>query len=172
MTPFTDPNRLKTIVQGNRATQVGDIAPEQAPPRAVPPSLLHWGVRTPLLALGIALAIYLLLAVTLVLAGRRTAAREAVTLLPNLVLLFKDLIRDPRVPRGSKWLLALGAAWVASPIDLLPEFLPVLGPLDDAVVAALILHHLLKEAGEDVLREHWRGDPATLDRLLRSFAAR
>src|SRR5207253_1910582 len=69
--------------------------------------------------------------------GRRTAAREVAALLPNLFGLFKGLVRDPRVPRGSKALLLFGAAWVASPIDLIPEFIPVLGPLDDAVVAAL-----------------------------------
>ena len=61
---------------------------------------------------------------------------------------------------------------MASPIDLLPEFLPLLGPLDDAVIAALILRHLLKKAGEDILREHWRGDSAILDRLLYALAAR
>jgi len=65
-----------------------------------------------------------------------------------------------------------GAAWVASPIDLIPEFIPVLGPLDDAVVAALILRHLLKTAGRDVVAEHWRGDPTTLQRLLHLFEPR
>lgn len=108
----------------------------------------------------------------LVLVGRRTAAKEIAALLPNLLMLFKRLARDPRVPRGSKALLVLGAAWVASPIDLIPEFIPVLGPLDDAVVAALILRHLLKTAGVDVIAEHWRGEPATLDRLLRLSGSR
>jgi len=108
----------------------------------------------------------------LFLLGRRTAAREVAALLPNLLLLFKGLLRDPRVPRGSKILLVFGAAWVASPIDLIPEFIPVLGPLDDAVVAALILRHLLRTAGRDVVAEHWRGDPATLARLIRLFERR
>jgi uncharacterized membrane protein YkvA (DUF1232 family) len=57
--------------------------------------------------------------------------------------------------------------WLISPIDLLPEFLPVLGPLDDAVVAALVLRYLVRRAGPDVVRRHWRGDPATLDAILR-----
>ena len=125
-----------------------------------------------LIALGVVAALYVLVVMALALAGRRTAAREIATLLPNFIILFKGLIKDPRVPRGSKWLLAFGAAWVASPIDLLPEFLPVLGPLDDAVVVALILRHLLKEAGEEVVREHWRGEPATMDKLLRTMASR
>jgi uncharacterized membrane protein YkvA (DUF1232 family) len=92
-------------------------------------------------------------------------------LLPNLLVLFKGLMGDPRVPRRSKILLVVAAAWVASPIDLIPEFIPVLGPLDDAVVAALVLRHLVRRAGGDVVAEHWRGDPATLDRILRLFGS-
>jgi uncharacterized membrane protein YkvA (DUF1232 family) len=124
-------------------------------------------VRTWLLALGIAVAVWLLLVLVLIVAGRRTAARELATLLPNLILLFKDLARDPRVPRGSKWLLALAGLWLVSPIDLIPEFIPVFGPLDDAVVAALVLRHIVKVAGREVVAEHWRGEPSTLDRILR-----
>jgi uncharacterized membrane protein YkvA (DUF1232 family) len=108
----------------------------------------------------------------LYLLGKRTAAREVAALLPNLLMLFKGLVKDPRVPRSSKVLLVLGGLWVASPIDLIPEFIPVLGPLDDAVVAALILRHVLRTAGREVVAEHWRGDPATLDRLLRLFGSR
>ena len=125
-----------------------------------------------LIALAVVAALYLLVVVALALVGRKTAAKEMATLLPNFIILFKGLLKDPRVPRGSKWLLAFGAAWVASPIDLLPEFLPVLGPLDDAVVVALILRHLLKKAGEEVVREHWRGEPSTMDMLLRKMAPR
>ena len=93
-------------------------------------------MRDWLIVLGVLAVLYVLVIVALALAGRKTAAKEIATLLPNFIILFKGLIKDPRVPRGSKWLLAFGAAWVASPIDLLPEFLPVLGPLDDAVVVA------------------------------------
>ena len=120
-----------------------------------------------LIGLAITAVVYALFVVALVIVGRRTAAKELALLLPNLLLLFKDLARDPRVPRGSKVLLIFGALWFASPIDLIPEFIPVLGPLDDAVVAALILRHLLRTAGADVVSEHWRGEPGTLDRLLR-----
>lgn len=129
-------------------------------------------VRSLLIALAVAAGVYVVAIATLFLVGRRTAAREVATLLPNLLKLFKGLVRDPRVPRRSKFLLILGAAWVASPIDLIPEFIPVLGPLDDAVVAALILRHLLRSAGRDVVAEHWHGDPATLERLLCLFKPR
>ena len=125
-----------------------------------------------LIALAAAAGIYVVVIGALFLAGRRTAAREVATLVPNLLVLFKGLLRDPRVPRRSKLLLAFGAAWVASPIDLIPEFIPVLGPLDDAVVAALILRHLLRVAGPDVVAEHWRGDARTLARLVRVFEPR
>lgn len=120
-----------------------------------------------LIGLGIGVALYLVAVAVLFLVGRRTAAREIALLLPNLLILFKDLARDPRVPRRSKALLIVGALWFASPIDLIPEFIPVLGPLDDAVVAALILRHLVRRAGREVVAEHWRGDSATLHRLLR-----
>ena len=75
---------------------------------------------------------------------------------------------DPTVPRGPKVALAIGVVWLISPIDLLPEFLPVLGPLDDAVVAALVLRYLVKRAGVEVVRTHWRGEPATLATMLRA----
>ena len=125
-----------------------------------------------LIGLAITAAVYILAVAALFLVGRRTAAKEIALLLPNLLILFKGLARDARVPRGSKALLVLGAVWFASPIDLIPEFIPVLGPLDDAVVAALILRHILRTAGPDVVAEHWRGDPATLNKLLRLSVTR
>jgi uncharacterized membrane protein YkvA (DUF1232 family) len=124
-------------------------------------------VHALLIGLAVTAVVYAAFVGALVVVGRRTAAKELALLLPNLILLFKDLARDPRVPRGSKALLVFGALWFASPIDLIPEFIPVLGPLDDAVVAVLILRHLLRRAGAEVVSEHWRGEPGTLDRLLR-----
>lgn len=117
------------------------------------------------IALGAVALAYVVAVITLVVAGRRTAAREVAMLLPNMAMLFKGLIGDPRVPPSSKFLLLFGIVWVASPIDLLPEFLPFLGPLDDAVVVALILRRLGRTAGRQVIEEHWRGDPAIIARL-------
>lgn len=128
-------------------------------------------MRMLLVGLGIGALVYLVGVLALVLAGRRTAAREVAMLLPNLAVLLKGLIGDPRVPRGSKALLVFAAVWIASPIDLIPEFIPFLGPLDDAVVAALVLRRLVKTAGRPVVEEHWRGDPATLARLLKAVRA-
>ena len=129
-------------------------------------------MRLLLTSLAVAAGVYALAILALVLAGRRAAAREVAAFLPNLALLFKGLIKDPRVSKGSKALLVFGAAWIASPIDLIPEFIPFLGPLDDAVMAALVLRHVLKKSGPEVVRDHWRGDPATIERLLRASGLR
>jgi len=120
-----------------------------------------------LIALGITLAVWLGAIVALVSFGRRSAAKELALLVPNLAVLFNGLLGDPRVPRSAKLLLGLGIVWIASPIDLVPEFIPVAGPLDDAIVAALVLRYVLKHTGRNVLAEHWRGEPATLATILR-----
>lgn len=120
-----------------------------------------------LIALGVVAAVWVTAIVVLLLIGHRTAARELAALLPNLVLLFRGLMRDQRVSRTSKVWLGLALAWLVSPIDLVPEFIPVLGPLDDAVVAALVLRHVLRRTSREVVTEHWRGDPTTLDTILR-----
>jgi uncharacterized membrane protein YkvA (DUF1232 family) len=125
-------------------------------------------MRALLLALGIAAAVWVAAVLLLILAGRRSAARELAVLLPNLVALFRGLLKDSRVPRGTKLLVGLAVAWVISPIDLIPEFVPIAGPLDDAIVAALVLRHVLKRAGREVVEGHWRGDPATLRLILRA----
>jgi uncharacterized membrane protein YkvA (DUF1232 family) len=125
-------------------------------------------VRTLVTLLLAAFAVYAMVVLVLLLAGHRVAARELAVLVPNLLLLFRDLLKDPTVPRGSKWLLSLTVLWLASPIDLLPEFLPVIGPIDDALVAGLALRHLVKRAGVPLVRSHWRGEPATLDLILRA----
>jgi uncharacterized membrane protein YkvA (DUF1232 family) len=107
----------------------------------------------------------------LVLLGRPALARELLGFVANLAWLFRDLARRGDLSRSSKLLLAVTAAWIASPIDLIPEFIPVLGPLDDALVAALALRHVLRRIDESVLRATWRGEPSTVDLLLR-FARR
>jgi uncharacterized membrane protein YkvA (DUF1232 family) len=111
-------------------------------------------------------ALYAALVAALVISGRGALAREVATFLPNLLLLFRGLAADPRVPRRAKIALALGAVWLASPIDLIPEFIPVAGPLDDAIVAALVLRYVLRSTERSVVDGHWRGDPKTLARLL------
>jgi uncharacterized membrane protein YkvA (DUF1232 family) len=121
-----------------------------------------------LFALTVAVGIWLVVILVLVAAGQRSKARELATLVPNLLVLFRGLLRDPRVPRSSKLWLGFAVVWIASPIDLIPEFVPVAGPLDDAIVAALVLRQVLRRADRSVLLEHWKGDPATLEAIVRS----
>jgi len=123
-------------------------------------------MRGLLLGLAIAIGVWLVAILVLIALGRRSLARELATLLPNLLVLFRGLLRDPRVPRGAKLWLWFAVAWIASPIDLIPEFIPVAGPLDDAIVAALVLRHLLKRTDRGVLLEHWSGDPSTLEAIV------
>ena len=125
-------------------------------------------MREVLIGIGIAVALWCLVVVVLIALGRRERARELAALIPNLAVLFRGLFRDPRVPRGAKVWLVVAIAWIASPIDLIPEFVPVAGPLDDAIVAALVLRHLLRSTPADVVAEHWRGSPATLASLIGS----
>jgi len=93
-------------------------------------------------------------------------ARDLAGFLPACVTLVRQLRRDPRVPRAAKVVVVLAGLWVLSPIDLVPEFLPVIGPLDDVVVVALALRFAGRRVPREVLHEAWPGDPALLDRLL------
>ena len=119
-----------------------------------------------MIALIIGVAIWLVAIVVLVALGRRAQARELVGLVPNLVILFRGLVGDERVPRPTKGLVWFALVWLASPIDLIPEFIPVLGPLDDAIVAAVVLRYVLRRTEGAVLVEHWRGGAGTLDVLV------
>jgi uncharacterized membrane protein YkvA (DUF1232 family) len=115
-----------------------------------------------LLLFGIGVLAYVGLVLALVLAGRRGDARALAGLVPDCVVLFRRLIGDPRVPRSRKLLLAGLVAYLASPIDLVPDFIPVAGQLDDAIVVALVLRIVLRGSGEDLVSEHWPGPPQSL----------
>jgi uncharacterized membrane protein YkvA (DUF1232 family) len=114
------------------------------------------------LLFGIGVLAYVGLVLALVLAGRRGDARALAGFVPDCVVLFRRLIGDPRVPRSRKLLLAGLVAYLASPIDLVPDFIPVAGQLDDAIVVALVLRIVLRGSGEDLVSEHWPGPPQSL----------
>ena len=86
--------------------------------------------------------------------------------LPACAITVRRLRRDPRVPRRAKLAVAFAGLWVLSPIDLIPEFLPVIGPLDDVVVVALALRYAARRVPRDALEEAWAGEPHVLARLL------
>lgn len=86
--------------------------------------------------------------------------------LPACAITVRRLRRDPRVPPRAKLAMAFAGLWVISPIDLIPEFLPVIGPLDDVVVVALALRYAARQVPRAALEEAWAGEPHVLDRLL------
>jgi uncharacterized membrane protein YkvA (DUF1232 family) len=100
---------------------------------------------------------------------RRTAWREAVALVPDLARLLGRLARDRDLPwrtRAPLWLLA---AYLASPLDLVPDVLPVVGWLDDAGLALLAVRRVVRRAGPEALERHWPGTPEGLA-LIRRLA--
>ena len=125
---------------------------------------MDW-LRWLLIGFGLLLASWALL---VVLAARLPAGllKDLAAFLPNCVTLVRRLRRDPRVPRRAKVAVVFAGLWVASPIDLIPEFLPVIGPLDDVVVVALALRYAARQVPREALDEAWPGDPRLLERLL------
>lgn len=93
-------------------------------------------------------------------------ARELVMFLPACATTMRRLRRNPAVPRSARWMTVLALIWVISPIDLIPEFLPVIGPLDDVVVVALVLRFVARRIPSDVLFAAWPGEPRLLARLI------
>src|SRR5687768_1624707 len=125
-----------------------------------------------LIALAVVAAVWIVAVAALWIFGRKLAAAQLARAIPDVIGLCRGLMRDPRVPTGSKLLLGGALVWILSPVDLVPEFIPVLGPLDDVVVVGLVLRHLIKRAGIEVVQEHWRGDPRVLRTALRVVAVR
>jgi uncharacterized membrane protein YkvA (DUF1232 family) len=120
-----------------------------------------------LASLAVAVAVYAAFVAWLVAAGRRGDARAVAGFVPDCVVLFRRLIADERVPRRRKWLLAALVGYLAMPFDLVPDFIPVAGQLDDAIAVALVLRALLRSGGPELLREHWPGPPSSLAALMR-----
>ena len=123
-----------------------------------------------LLLIGAVLVVWLVL-VALIWLHRpsRHLAAAALRLLPDILRLLRRLVADPATPRRERWLLIGLGAWLASPIDLLPEFLPGVGLLDDIVVAAIVLRFVARRLGRAYLRSHWPGNDdgfVLVERLL------
>jgi uncharacterized membrane protein YkvA (DUF1232 family) len=96
--------------------------------------------------------------------------KDALRLLPDLMRLIKRLAADPATPRGVRIRLVLLLGYLALPFDLIPDFIPVLGYADDAIIVALVLRSATRSAGPDALAKHWPGTPeglAALNRLCR-----
>jgi len=120
-----------------------------------------------LIVLVAALALYGALVLTLILAGRKGDARALVRLVPDCVVLFKRLLSDPRVDWWRKALLIGVIAYVVSPIDLVPDFIPIAGQFDDAILVVLAIRVLLRTSGPRLLSEHWPGPARSLEFIRR-----
>jgi uncharacterized membrane protein YkvA (DUF1232 family) len=93
--------------------------------------------------------------------------RELARVVPQLGRLFLRLARDPRVPPLRRLQLIVLGAYLVSPLDLIPDFIPVVGQLDDAAIAAVVLRGVVRSAGPEVVAEHWPGSARTLNVVLR-----
>ncbi len=94
-------------------------------------------------------------------------AKDLASVLPACVTTIRRLRNDARVPLSAKIAVAFAGVWVLSPIDLIPEFLPVIGPLDDIIVIALAFRFAARRVPHEAIYEAWPADPAVLDRILR-----
>lgn len=119
------------------------------------------------IGVAVSLVLYATAVLALVIAGRRADAVALVRLVPDCVVLLRRLCGDPRVAWWRKTLLVGLIAYLAMPIDLVPDVIPVAGQLDDAILVALVLRVVLRGAGEPLLREHWPGSQASLDFIRR-----
>jgi uncharacterized membrane protein YkvA (DUF1232 family) len=120
-----------------------------------------------LIAFVVALAGYVAFVIVLILAGRRSDARALAGFIPDCLVLFRCLLGDDRVPRRRKLLLTAMVGYLAMPIDLVPDFIPIAGQLDDAIIVALVLRSILRAGGPKLLHEHWPGPPSSLNAISR-----
>jgi uncharacterized membrane protein YkvA (DUF1232 family) len=120
-----------------------------------------------LIATGATAVVYAAFVIWLLLAGRREDARALAGFIPDCVVLFRRLLDDDRVPRRSKLLLAALIGYLAMPFDLVPDFIPIAGQLDDAIIVAIVLRTVLRAGGPELLREHWPGPASSLNVLMR-----
>lgn len=96
---------------------------------------------------------------------------DAARLVPDVVVMLRGLARDPSVPRHVRWRIWLLLAWIISPIDLIPDVIPVIGFADDVTLAYWVLRSVVRASGDEVLARHWKGTPAGLA-LVKRLAGR
>ena len=131
---------------------------------------MEWVAGFLIAAVAIALAWAVVVAILWLHRPSRELALPALRALPDIVRLARRLLADPRTPTRHRLALVVLIVWLVSPVDLIPEFLPGIGPLDDIVAAAVILGWVGRQTGTARLRELWPGDPATfavVTRMLR-----
>ena len=119
---------------------------------------MPWWLQT-LIGLGTALVVIwiALIAALLIAKPGKTQLREALRLLPDLLRLLRRLAGDPTLPRGVRVRLTMLLIYLAIPIDLIPDFIPILGYADDAIIVTAVLRSTVRRAGLDAVRAHWPG---------------
>ena len=128
---------------------------------------MRWGEVLLAVLGGLALAYAAALVALRRVAPDEARLRDALRLLPDVARLVRRLAADPDVPRGVRIRLVLLVAYLASPIDLVPDVVPVLGYADDAVLVALVLRSVVRRAGPEALERHWPGTPDGLQVVRR-----
>ncbi len=123
------------------------------------------------ISFGAILLLYAAILLGLVAAGRREHVRAVAGFVPDCLVLVRRLLSDPRVPSGRKWMLVGLIGYLMLPIDLVPDFLPVVGQLDDIIIAVLVLRSVLVGTGPTVLQELWPG-PESSGNMLAGAAFR
>ena len=126
-----------------------------------------------LLGIGVGLALVwaALIALLWILRPRDARLGELLRIVPDVARLVRSLLADRGVPLGARAALVGLLVWLINPIDLIPEFIPILGPLDDVVVAVLVLRYVRRRVGLEELRRRWPGTPegfALLGRIIGS----
>ena len=120
-----------------------------------------------LVSLGAIVVMWAAFVAWLIVRGRYEDARAFARFIPDCVVLVSRLAREPRVPRRRKLLFLALVAYLAIPFDLVPDFIPVAGQLDDAIIVALVLRHFIRAGGEPLIRELWPGPEQSLALILR-----
>ena len=107
----------------------------------------------------------MLIAAMILLRPRGVPAREMLAIVPDTMRLLRRLAGDRAIGPGMRLGLSLTLVYLALPIDLVPDFVPVLGHLDDVIILALVLRWVLRSAGPDAIHRHWPGSPEGLSSL-------
>jgi len=124
-------------------------------------------MRSVLIVAACLVVVYAAFLLALVVGGRKRDARDLARFVPDCIVLVRRLIGDPRVHRRHKLLLGALVGYLALPIDLVPDFIPVAGHIDDAVAVVLALRVVLRASGSELLHEHWPGPGSSLAFVLR-----
>ena len=120
-----------------------------------------------LVGLAVLAVVYAAFVVALVFLGRREDARATATFIPDCIVLVTRLARDERVQRRDKLLLFALVGYLALPFDLVPDFVPLLGYADDAIIVSLVLRSVVRRTGAPLVRRHWPGTEAGLAAVAR-----